>query len=81
MSGIFGDECFDRRDPEDQVQKAFLRGLTQGRSEGYANGFDQGEFQGFNCGRKQGYNDGFNDVEDRGYENGYAKGWQSATSF
>jgi flagellar biosynthesis/type III secretory pathway protein FliH len=75
MSGSFGDECFDRRYLEDEVQKAFLRGLKQGRSEGYDNGFDQGDFQGFNHGRKQGYNDGFNDGENRGYENGYAKGY------
>ena len=77
MSGIFGDECFDRRYLEDQIQKAFLRGLKQGRSEGYDNGFDQGDFQGFNRGRKQGYNDGFNDGEDRGYQNGYAKGYDN----
>ena len=35
MSGIFGDECFDRRYLEDQIQKAFLCGVKQGRSEGY----------------------------------------------
>ena len=46
----FGDECFDRRDLEDQVQNAFLRGLKQGRSEGYDTGFNQGDFQGFNRG-------------------------------
>jgi hypothetical protein len=77
MSVIFGDECFDRIYLEDQVQNAFLRGLKQGRSEGYDNGFDQGDFQGFNRGRKQGYNDGFNDGEDRGYQDRYAKGYDN----
>ena len=68
MSRIFRDECFNRRYLEEEVQKAFLRGLKQGRSEGYDNGFNQGDFQGFNYGRKQGYNDGFNDGEKRGYD-------------
>mmetsp|Transcript_55416 Transcript_55416/g.115975 ORF Transcript_55416/g.115975 Transcript_55416/m.115975 type:complete len:287 (-) Transcript_55416:1025-1885(-) len=77
MSRIFGDECFDRRYLEEEIHKAFLRGLKQGRSEGYDNGFEQGDFQGFNYGRKQGYNDGFNDGEKSGYENGYAKGYDN----
>ena len=75
MARILRDECFDRRYLEEENQKAFLRGLEQGRIEGYNKGFDEGEFQGFNQGRKQGYNDGFDDGEARGYENEYDKGY------
>ena len=75
MARISRDECFDRRYLEEEIQKAFLRGLKQGRIEGYNKGFDEGEFQGFNQGRKQEYNDGFDDGEARGYENGYDKGY------
>ncbi len=54
MSRKLLDEYFDRRYLEEEIGKAFLRGLKQGRIEGYDKGFDAGEFQGFNHCRKQG---------------------------
>jgi hypothetical protein len=75
MSRNLRDEYFDRRYLEEEIDKAFLRGLKQGRIEGYDKGFDEGEFQGFNHGRKQGYDNGFNDGNNRGYDNGYDTGY------
>ena len=75
MSRILREQCFDRRYLEEEIEKAFLCGLKQGRIEGYNKGFDEGELQGLNQVREQGYNDGFEDGEARGYENGYDKGY------
>jgi hypothetical protein len=54
MSRNLRDVYFARRYFEEEIDLAFLRGLKQGRIEGYDKGFDEGEFQGFN-GRKQRY--------------------------
>jgi hypothetical protein len=48
MSRNLLDEYLDHRYLEEEIDKAFLRGLKQGRIEGYDKGFDEGEFQGFN---------------------------------
>jgi hypothetical protein len=68
MSRNFQDEYFDRRYLEEEIDKAFLLGLKQGRIEGYDKGFDEEVFQGFNHGRKQGYDNGFNDGNNRGLQ-------------
>ena len=44
MSRNLQDEYFDRRYLEEEIDKAFLRRLKQGRIEGYDKGFDEAEF-------------------------------------
>jgi hypothetical protein len=75
MSRNLLDGYFDPRYLEEEIEKAYLQGFKQGRTEGYDKGCEEGEIQGFNHGRKQGYNDGFNDGEKCGYENGYDTGY------
>ncbi len=67
MSRNLRDVYFARRYFEEEIDLAFLRGLKQGRIEGYDKGFDEGEFQGFN-GRKQRYDNWFNDGKNLGYK-------------